>query len=69
MFGFFEKPCKHKNKRPMNMSLYEPLNIVGHPHLKGSVTKEVYYCIDCRVMFLPWDGESCKVHEKQEVKQ
>jgi hypothetical protein len=64
MFNFF-KPCKHKNSVHTNIDLVEGLHI-ANTNIVGSICKEVHYCQDCRVVFVPMEKEKMmEFHEKR----
>ena len=65
MFGLFKKPCEHKRRHPVNISIIEGIRIENSPNIEGEIIKEIYYCEDCRVLFLPRDKETIgRFHEK-----
>ena len=65
MFGFYKKPCEHKRSQPVNITLCETLNIVNSD-IDGELHREIHFCRDCRVLFLPWNKEKFKNwHEKK----
>jgi hypothetical protein len=63
MFGFYKKPCEHKKSYPVDITIVQGLNIINSD-MEGEIHREVHFCRDCRVLFLPWDEEKIKnIHE------
>lgn len=48
--------CRHKNRTYAQFSISEGMHIAS-TDIVGAVEKEVYYCKDCRVLFVPWESE------------
>ena len=63
MFGFYKKPCEHKRSYSIDMTIVQGLNIINSD-MEEEVHREVHFCRDCRVLFLPWSEEKIKhIHE------
>jgi hypothetical protein len=67
MFGLFKKPCEHERRQSAQITLIENLSLVGSENIVGEVHRPIYYCRDCRVLFLPWEEE--KITEFHEIQQ
>ena len=65
MFGFYKKPCGHKNKVDTQISLSEGFTVLGADHISGDVERPVYFCQDCRVLFVPREKE--KLHYDKRI--
>ena len=60
MFGFYKKPCEHKRSYPLEITVVQGLNI------DREIDREIHFCRDCRVLFLPWSKEKIKnLHERK----
>jgi hypothetical protein len=63
----FSKKCEHKNRRSLELTIVEELSIIGDKNGTAESHKEVYYCKDCRVLFLPKDKEKIKNFKIKEI--
>jgi hypothetical protein len=60
--------CKHKRRVPIEMIVKEGCQIAG-TDIVGDVEKKIYYCRDCRVLFLPIESEKIvNLHEEKRKK-
>ena len=65
MFGFFKKPCEHEHRAYTQISLTECFETIDAEKISGEVERPVYFCMDCRVLFVPREEEKMKIHERQ----
>ena len=58
--------CKHKRKVFAQITLCEGIKVANRDDITGTAEKDVYYCRDCRVLFVPLDSERVvDLHTKQ----
>ncbi len=56
--------CKHKRTQRTMLVIEETGNIANNPDREAIILKPVFYCKDCRVLFLPIMEESVEINDK-----